>query len=380
MAKQFPQYRPWSRSLWNVVRRSAWSGTFFMLDVQLGSECNARCWYCDSSCCQRQEPAELDVKAVKRLASKMAHHYMYQRRSVEDPNWLQGFICGWGEPTAGANLERLKELVAETEGIFSWAMFNNGIYWDDDLSRLVKQKQLAVQVQCNGSDPDEVARRMGISRELALQQIANRERLYQESYEMYQTNPTNTTQVCASIVPDRQNRPNLLSWTEQAVRKNVFPLIAELEEAGLCTGKTYEDNKLANRELSYLRYQIWREMMQEYEVPFCPAAVGAIHVNNHNKVTVDRATGLSCGWFSMDASDQVVLGDIREDSLEVLSQRILEYRKSRIEAVRGMVYEYPHMVFGGCGGNARYLLQAYVRSYDEHVAVISGSGWPGFTD
>ena len=99
-------------------------------------------------------------------------------------------------------------------------------------------------------------------------------------------------------------------------------------------------------------------------MPTCPAAIGAIHVNNRNIVTVDKFTGLSCGWFGMGDPEIHEIGDIRKMSYEEIVQSILEYRESRILSVRCAIKEYPDMVFGGCGGNAQKLLADYVALYD----------------
>lgn len=386
MAGKVPCYQPWSPELWQFVRRNAWSGKFYLLDVQLGSECNARCGKCDSACATAFEPAELDIDAVARIACEMQKNYSMARRGPSDPCRLQGFICGLGEPTAGTNLQKLKDLVKATKDYgFNWAFFNNGIYWDDELETMLRNGYISVQVQCNGDDINHVMKEMNVTVGAALDQIKHRREIYQLALTRRMVDVMPGTNVCVSIVPMKSNINQVWDWILESVNYNVFPLVAELEEAGYCQKDFYRHECLSPAELSTLRARFWEELRFNYEVPFCPATVGAIHINNRNWVTVEEKTSLSCGWPGMESSGDVMVGDIRTDSLAELSRAILQKRIERIESVRQLVYQFPHMVFGGCGGNVRYLLQDYVRSYDEFVAtgggVISGkhfhiAKWP----
>lgn len=377
MISSIRQYQPWSSALWRFVRRNAWTGKFYQLDVQLGSACNARCSRCDSACCELSQPAEIDVSAVAMLAEEMRYNLRQARRSSEDPYKLQGYICGLGEPTEEKeNLQKLKEIVEATKPFgFNWAFFTNGIYWDSELEAMLNNDHISVQVQCLGNDVECVAKEMGISEAAAEQQIANREAMYQSAVRRRVIDLMPGTNVCAAIVPEQANKEEVPEWVTEALSCNVFPQVAELEEAGLCVGDEYLRRRLAPVELSRIKDQIWERLHWNYQVPFCPATIGAIHINNLNQVTIDVETGFSCGWPGLKDAGSLVMGDIRKDSMNEISKRILEYRKSKIEDVRRLVYERPHMVFGGCGGNYRYLLQNYLCGYDEIVAATKINGY-----
>lgn len=47
---QYPFYRPWDSGLAKQSLQDSWEGEFSILDLQLGSACNAHCRHCDSSC------------------------------------------------------------------------------------------------------------------------------------------------------------------------------------------------------------------------------------------------------------------------------------------------------------------------------------------
>lgn len=133
---KFPFYRPWREALFQQSLYDSWRGGLYMVDLQLGSACNARCPHCDSSCAQQHAPAELDIDEVVRILEEMIDHrnQHFPHRSKEP---IQCFVCGLGEPTEPSeNLPKLKELLRKTATLdVNIAMFNNGIYWDDELNK-----------------------------------------------------------------------------------------------------------------------------------------------------------------------------------------------------------------------------------------------------
>ena len=355
----FPTYAPWHPRIQEEMLKQATrnGGGLMLLDVQLGSACNGHCPRCDSSCAALSEPAELDIDAVAALAAEID-----KRNEARIPN--VGFVCGLGEPTFGRNLIILKKLIAATADYhFVWSIFNNGIYWDDELEEYVKDGRLAVMVQYNSDRPETVAEMLGVGPELAARHIANRRHLLMLARELGQRCNSGVTNIAASIVPERGNLGELMGIVDQCVSNGVFPLIGELENAGDSENEYYAEHKLSNEELADLHAQIGRRFGINYEVPFCPAAIGAIHVNNRNIVTVDKFTGLSCSWFGMSNPEPYEIGDIRKMSYDGIVRIIMAYRDARIPEVRKAIREYPEMVFGGCGGNARMLLEKYVSLY-----------------
>lgn len=129
-------YRPWNPLLAEQTLADSWEGEFSILDIQLGSACNAHCSHCDSSCSSRHEPADIDVGEVVRLLKEMRiSHDLFSPERQSEPLWC--FICGLGEPTEPTeNLPKLLELLEQTEetGV-NFAMFNNGLYWDEKLNK-----------------------------------------------------------------------------------------------------------------------------------------------------------------------------------------------------------------------------------------------------
>lgn len=367
---QYPFYRPWDSGLAKQSLQDSWEGEFSILDLQLGSACNAHCRHCDSSCSSLHESANLDINEVVRLLGEMRQSRNYfSPEHQSEPLWC--FICGLGEPTEPTeNLPKLLELLDRTAEIgVNFALFNNGLYWDEKLNKHLGGGRLSVQVQVMSNQVEKVAHFMGVSKDEANLQLRHREQIYEVAVQQWDhPQAANGTNVCASIVPMRDNLDELPQLFYEAIMHNVYPLLGELEEAGYCTGKLYQQQKLTYTELANFRGWIRNKFDWYYQVPLCPATFGAIHIDNHNHLTVDRCTGAGCHWFDMSNPDPFDLGDFRNYSYREIANLILDYRVEHIEKVRSAQTDYPEMVFGGCGGNARPLLRQYLESYDHWYA------------
>lgn len=363
-------YMPWLPERTAFAMQHAREG-LYMLDVQLGSTCNAMCPRCDSACHGRNEPADLDLDALCALASEI--DYQCFTRHADHLNLPggrnMGFICGLGEPTAEPNLRKLKEILSRTEDDdFSWSIFTNGLCWDEELVDYLRAGRLHIMLQYNSCRPDLVAKMLGVSPERAAEHLSNRVRFQNLAMALSQWHQERTgshlTNIAASIVPERSNMDEIVALFGQCLCYDIFPLIGELENAGSAKGNYYEAHRLSNEELRILREKIEQQYGVKYETPICPATIGAIHINNRNIVTVDKFTGLSCGWFGLGEPEVHEIGDIREMSYDDINRAILDYRESRISAVRAALNGYPRSVFGGCGGNAQKLLAEYIALYD----------------
>lgn len=367
----FPIYSPWLPERTNFAMQHA-KTDLLMLDVQLGSVCNAMCPRCDSACCDLDEPANLNLDALCSFAAEIsARNLVLTKKSGTGflpPGRNLGFICGLGEPTVAHNLVKFKEIVERTsEYGFSWSIFTNGISWDADLDDFMRKGYLSVLIQYNSNKPERVADMLGVGPKRAADHLKNRSHLQKVAKELNQWHydtDKRLTNVAASIVPERDNLDELMELIQECVDYGIFPLIGELERAGHSNGEYYEQHKLHDHELRTLYQQIEQRFGISYEMPTCPATIGAIHINNRNIVTVDEFTGLSCGWFGLGDPKVHEIGSICEMSYIETVRAILEYRESRIPDVRRAINDYPDVVFGGCGGNARRLLLNYVSLYD----------------
>lgn len=365
----FPIYLPWHPARTNFATKHA-STDLLMLDVQLGSACNAKCPRCDTACSDLREPADLDIGALCALAQQINQRTVDLNIVELSGGRNMGFICGLGEPTVGNNLLKLQEILQSTEeSNFSWSLFTNGISWPCDYDTFLKKGRLNMMVQYNSRNLDLLAKMFGSDEYLAGIHLDCRKKFQKWARclnkQHIERTGTNLTNIAASIVPDHDNLCEIIDILGECKQYGIFPLIGELEDAGHAKGDYYEAHKLHDQVgLAALRQEIEYSFGIKYEIPICPAAIGAIHINNRNIVTVDEFTGLSCGWFGMGDPKVHIIGDFREMSYAEIVSAILKYRESRIPEVRKAINSYPEQVFGGCGGNAHNLLKHYLSIYD----------------
>lgn len=203
---------------------------------------------------------------------------------------------------------------------------------------------------------------MGISKLSAQQQLKNRDQIYDLAWN-HLSDDNDGTNVCVSLIPKRDTMPDIKNQIYRAIMHNVYPLIGELEEAGFCVGKTYECEKVSQAELLELKAWIREYFGWDYEVPICPAVFGAVHINHCNLVTVGRDTGMSCSWPNMIDPDPYELCDFRGMPLPEIVKLILDYRLDHISNVVKLAQTHHDTVFGGCGGQAQRIFDAYLNSY-----------------
>lgn len=204
---------------------------------------------------------------------------------------------------------------------------------------------------------------MGISKTAAINQLKHRDEIY--CYAEEHLSGDNGTNVCASLIPMRDTMPGIKDQIYRAIMHGVYPLIGELEEAGFCVGKVYEQQKVSPEELQALKAWMRDYYEWDYTVPICPAVFGAIHINHRNQVTVDWRTGMSCNWPNMVDPDPHTLCDFRDTSLQEISSAILDYRLAHIDKAKELATRQSSVVFGGCGGQVQRVFQAYLESYRE---------------
>lgn len=169
-----------------------------------------------------------------------------------------------------------------------------------------------------------------------------------------------TTNLGASIVPTKVNYDEIYNIIDFCRNTNIFPLLGQLENAGKCS-EVFNDLELKDDKLIALRNYIKEQYKTDYEIPVCPATISSIHITNTNNVIVDERTGLSCAWFWMEDPKMISLGNIRKMSAEDITSKIIDYRKSKFSDVISIESNLSKNTFGGCGGDAKTLLQKYIQ-------------------
>jgi len=166
-------------------------------------------------------------------------------------------------------------------------------------------------------------------------------RNYQRLKEAVRTS-NGTTNLGASIVPTSKNKSELRRIIDWCIENKVYPLLGQLENAGKCA-HIFEELKLSEEELLALREYMNTKYGIHYEIPVCPATISGVHITNTNYVIVDEITDMT-------------LADITTE--------IIAYRKAKFPSVVQIAKALEPNPFGGCGGDAKILLNQYIRLSD----------------
>ena len=330
------EYAPWSRKVLNRILAIS-STTLPILDVLLGGACNLNCIYCDTP--KYHSPCSLDIDSLERI--------------IRDGNIEWVYTCGLGEPTAPGNVEIFKQILAicKKKGV-KVSVFSNIVNLDDEILSYISEGTLNVLFKLDSFDKQKMAYLYGRDRgEIIL-------RNYQRLLEAVRLND-GTTNLGASIVPTKVNYDDVYRIIDFCMEHGIFPLLGQLENAGKCS-TVFEKMKLKQEELLSLRSYINQKYGVEYQIPVCPATISAMHITNTNDVIVDEKTGLSCAWFWLEDPKMITLGSIKDMSADEITKRIIDYRKSKFEEVVAIERTLESNPFGGCGGDAKVLLNQYI--------------------
>ena len=334
------EYLPWSKHTLNECINNYQKDIFTILDIELSGACNYQCKYCDSP--DRSKCFDVKADNIESLLLSGQIH------------WI--FICGLGEPTFGPNYNQLIKIlkIAKSNNV-KCSIFTNLSSVTTELLQFIDDEVLYLLFKLDSFNPEYIKRIYGTRN--PSNQIANINEI--AKHVIIRDNYTN---IAASIVPNKYNKdeiPEIVSW---CLRHNIFPLIAELEQAG--EGKNnFDELSLSIEELRKLRSDIFAMNAEETKVPICPAMISGIHINNQGDITVDQATGFSCHWFWLKNPIVKKIGSFNENELwNCYSKKIKDYRISQTESIKEQIdnYNNDETVFGGCGGAVRDLLLSHL--------------------
>ena len=332
------EYAPWAKDeLARIVSLS--TNHLPILDLQFGGSCNLKCIYCDTP--QYHQPCLLNLEAIEKYISSGKIKWVYS--------------CGLGEPTAkGNNGDTLKELLAICKKYsVKVSIFSNMVDLDDKLLQYIDSGTLHVLFKLDSFNPTIMKYLYGVDKSVTI--LKNYKMLIEVVHHRGKT-----TNLSASIVPSAKNQSEIYDIVDFCMKNGIYPLIGQLENAGRCS-KIFDSLKVDDSELLALRKYIEETYGIKYEIPVCPATVSGIHITNTNQVIVDELTGLSCGWFWLGEPQMIEIGNIINASAEDITSKIIHYRKQKLDNVISIEKTLTPNPFGGCGGDAKRLLQQYIQ-------------------
>jgi len=336
------EYLPWSmqelkKSLYLYNKRK-----FSILDIEIGSSCNLRCIYCDTP--QRNIYSNINIDKIEEILSK------------REIRWI--FICGLGEPLEKRNKENIVEILKLCKKYsVKCSIFSNGLGLDDTILKYLKDKTLYILVKLDSLEKSKIEK-------IYKTEYSDRILLNLEIIEKYVSVKNNLTNIAASIVPTKLNKYEVPNLVKFCLKRNIFPLIGELEYSGSAK-KIFNDIFLSNEELLIVKKNIEDFISQKYIIPICPAVLSGIHIDYNNNIIVDELTGLSCSWFWLKTPKVKKITNLMVTNN--IFEKILDYRKSKLKNVKSMINKIKTKPFGGCGGNIKYLLEKYIKIQEKFI-------------
>lgn len=333
------EYLPWSKKLLDESISSYKNGIFSILDLELGGGCNLNCIYCDSPDRSKKFTSMSEV-----------------RKFIQSGCFTWVFICGLGEPTFADNKVDLLGILelCKKYGV-KCSMFTNLLDFDDELFDYIKDDVLYVMFKLDSFKEERVKKLYG-NQKINFENLqANIQRLIRLSKVK-----DGYTNVCASIVPTTLNFDELSDIVAFCNKHNMFPLIGDLEDSGKGQD-VYSELKLSDEQLKEVK-DLFEE---EYTIPICPSVLCGIHILHDGTVALDESTGLSCHWFWLTEPHVYQMKKASEfSSYSEIMREIISYRCDRIPEVKRQIEGLDNLVFGGCGGDIKTLLEVYVGLHD----------------
>ena len=103
----------------------------------------------------------------------------------------------------------------------------------------------------------------------------------------------------------------------------------------------------------------------DYMRPICPCILTGLHIDNTGNCVVDRNTGLNCKWFLLKDPETIKLGNINNESILELFDKVNKYRNNCFKNNYDIIKKSCDVsyVFGGCGGNPRDIIKLVEEQY-----------------
>lgn len=347
------RYYPWDYEVHQHSQQKMLNGSIPILDLELSAYCKLRhrfggCIYCDSET-GKPEVGELSYKDVEGIVQHLKNFGL---------EWI--FMCGKGEPMDDPKFWRLAQKCNKL-GI-KLSVFTNGLIFDakndEDLVLVAKKlytNKVNLIVKCDSLNPTIFANILGLAKN---EQTIMRIYKFMELLLECGYCKSKDADLALSIVPLDVNIKEIPRIVEYCLNNQIFPLIGQLE----CAGKAetiFHDIAPSEGKIEKMLDEVNDILGYEYEIPVCPAAIYALHMNNKGDVVVDKQSGLSCFWFYLSKPHIQKLGNIKEEEPYSLFKKMEGYRMARFETITIIQERCSQIHLGGCGG--KRIIEEYIK-------------------
>lgn len=340
------EYLPWSKKVQNDMIAVQRMGDIPTLDIELTAKCSgASCIYCDSKpeVGTHGESGEITFPTMKKFLLEAKSHGL---------KWV--YTCGLGEPLEDDKFWDMIHLLKANHIGFS--MFSNGVFIKDiNIARELKANNVNIILKMdtfNEGNFDTILGRKGTASKI----YAARDYLIASGY----GSKNGYTDLAFSIVPTSFSIDGIPEVIDFAKRHGVFASVGELEQAGeVINNNLSEALSISSEKVSHLKEVADAYVNGCYMRAICPCILTGLHIDNLGNCIVDKNTGLNCKWFLLRDPHTIRLGNINNESIVSLFNKVNAYRKecfqnkdNEIKMLGDVSY-----VFGGCGGNPKDIIK-----------------------
>lgn len=347
------EYLPWSKKVLSEVILSQKKGNIPVLDIEFTAKCTgASCIYCDSKpdVCNNGQPGEFEYETIKKVILDAKEQGL---------KWV--YTCGLGEPLEDDKFWKIIALLKEND--IGLSMFSNGVFISNvHIAKELLNHNVNIILKMDTFDErkfDEILGRQGIAQKI----YAARDYLLEAGY----GNNNGYTNLAFSIVPTSLSIGGIPKVIEFAKQNGIFASIGELEQAGAVLQNELVDSlSIPEHSCKELKKLADSYARGSYMRPICPCILTGLHIDNLGNCVVDEDTGLNCKWFLLKDPRTIKLGNIYNDSVVSLFNKVNTYReqcfKNKIELIKNTC-EVSY-VFGGCGGNPKDIVELALKQYE----------------
>ncbi|MCI8291558.1 MAG: radical SAM protein [Clostridia bacterium] len=346
------EYRPWSTEVLYTSIKDQKKGLIPTLDIELTAKCSgACCIYCDSKpdVCASGQSNEVDFNSMKNMLKDAIDNGL---------KWV--YTCGLGEPLEDEKFWNMIHMLSAS-GV-SLSMFSNGVFIKDvNIARELKENNVNIILKMdtfNENNFDTILGGKGIAKRI----YSARDYLLEAGY----GEKNGFTDLAFSIVPTSFSIDGISDVVKFCKKYGVFASIGELEQAGEVINNNLNDKlSISKKDVLNLKKIADAYIEGEYMRPICPCILTGLHIDNTGNCVVDRNTGLNCKWFLLKDPETIKLGNINNESILELFDKVNKYRNNCFKNNYDIIKKSCDVsyVFGGCGGNPRDIIKLVEEQY-----------------
>ena len=347
-------YYPWSKEVLNDCILANNRGDIPALDLELTAKCTgACCIYCDSKpeVCAKGHIGELDYSTLEKVILEA------KQRGLK---WV--YTCGLGEPLEDSKFWDMVSLFKNND--IKLSMFSNGVFIKDlETAKRLKEHNVNIILKMDTFDEEKFDAILG-KKGTAKKIYQARDFLLEAGYG---SKDNKYTDLAFSIVPTSLSIDSIPDVIEFCKKHGIFASVGELEQAGEVIKNNLSETLGIKREQVINLKKVADDYYDgSYMRPICPCIMSGLHIDNVGNCVVDKDTGLNCKWFLLKDPKTVNIGNVKNESVDVLFDKVTDYRKNAFDNHKEHIINSCSVsyVFGGCGGNPKDIIYLVKQQYE----------------